>query len=104
MVPIVSSKGEIFVVKVSDIISISAMDGEIEIRTKTRKGRPLRSLMDYEQYLLPLGFERASKSELVNTNQIWRFCEQNQTLYFDKKRKIKGIKVSRRNQRKFKAL
>ncbi|WP_028592373.1 LytTR family DNA-binding domain-containing protein [Paenibacillus massiliensis] len=104
MVPIVGSKGEIIVVKVRDIISISSLDGEIEIRTKTRRGRPLRSLVDYEQYLLPMGFEKASKSELVNTEQIWRFCEQNKTLYFDKNHKIKGIKVSRRNQRKFKAL
>ncbi|WP_223264367.1 LytTR family transcriptional regulator DNA-binding domain-containing protein [Paenibacillus sp. IHB B 3084] len=92
------------VVNISDIISISLLKGEIEIRTRTRRGRPLRSLNEYEQYLFPLGFEKASKSEIVNTNQIWRFCEQNQTLYFDKNRKIKGIKVSRRNQRNFKAL
>lgn len=102
MLPIISPKGNIIVVSLDEIVAIVVQDDEIEIRTKTRRGRPLRSLKEFEKLFAPFGFEKASNSALVNTEKIWTFCGQNQTLYFDKLRKTEGVKVSRRNLHKFK--
>lgn len=104
LLPIMSPKGNIIVVSLDEIVAIVVQDDEIEIRTKTRRGRPLRNLTEYERLFAPFGFEKASKSAIVNTDKIWTFCEENHTLYFDKNHKSEGVKVTRRNVYKFKGL
>ncbi|MBU5356091.1 LytTR family transcriptional regulator [Paenibacillus barcinonensis] len=89
-------------IDIADILVVTIPDGEVFIRTRTRSGRVLRSLREYEELLIPYGFEKASKSVLVNVDKIWTFCEENQTLYFDKNCELEGVKVSRRNVHKFK--
>lgn len=102
MLPIISPKGNIIVVGLDEIVAVVSHNDEIEIRTRTRRGRPLRNLNEYEKLFIPFGFERASKSAIVNTEKIWTFCEENQVLYFDKLCKTEGVKVTRRNINKFK--
>ena len=102
LLPIISPKGNLIVVGLDEIVAIVVQNDDIEIRTRNRKGRPLRNLNEYEKFFMPFGFEKASKSAIVSIDKIWTFCEQNQTLYFDKLQKVEGLKVSRRNIHKFK--
>ncbi|MEY8748571.1 LytTR family DNA-binding domain-containing protein [Bacillales bacterium AN1005] len=102
MLPIVSPRGNIIIVGFDEIVAVVVHGDDIEIRTRTRRGRPLRSLKEYERLFTPFGFEKASNSAIVSTEKIWTFCEKNRTLYFDKLRKTEGVKVTRRNIHKFK--
>ncbi|MGF6357150.1 DNA-binding LytR/AlgR family response regulator [Paenibacillus sp. 4624] len=104
LLPIISPRGNIIIIGFDEIVAVVVQGDEIEIRTRTRRGRPLRSLQEYERLFTPFGFEKASNSSIVSIEKVWTFCEQSRTLYFDKLRKTEGIKVSRRNAHKFKGL
>lgn len=85
---------------VENVLYIQAIGNNITIRTEQKKYNQLSTVRDYSKLLLPFGFEFVSKSTIVQVDKIILFDEKERIAYFDKDRKIEGVKVSRRNLNK----
>jgi DNA-binding LytR/AlgR family response regulator len=96
-IPVVNvATGKAGVIDSAKVLFVQA-DGSTTIHTASETYKPAYSLKDFAEILLPEGFEYLDKSNLANINRVKSFDEIKNRAYFDKLRKGKSIKVSRRN-------
>jgi DNA-binding LytR/AlgR family response regulator len=89
--------GKVHWVDLEEILYLSAKGHNVAIQTLKKRYRPPQSLRDLVTILTPFGFDDLSKNSLVRLDKIFIFDRRTKTVFFDKDRKIEGIRVSRSN-------